>query len=62
VTSDGARRFRAALTGQVSHVHDVLSDPDYRFSEGSRLGGYRSLLSVPLLREQEVIGVLSRRR
>jgi len=50
---------RAALTGQVSHVHDVLSDPDYRFSEGSRLGGYRSLLSVPLLREQQVIGVFS---
>jgi two-component system NtrC family sensor kinase len=50
---------RAAATGRIAHYPDVLSDPDYRFSEGQRLGRYRSLLSVPLLRGQEVIGVFS---
>jgi GAF domain-containing protein len=48
---------RAAASGKVEHLPDVLADPDYRLSEGQRLGGYRSLLSVPLLREGEVIGV-----
>jgi signal transduction histidine kinase len=50
---------RAAFTGQVAHFPDVLADPTYRFSEGQRFGGYRAMLSVPLLREQEVIGVFS---
>jgi GAF domain-containing protein len=50
---------RAAFTGQVAHFPDVLADPEYRLSEGQRLGGYRALLSIPLLREGEVVGVFS---
>ena len=50
---------RAALTGKVAHFPDVLENPDYRLSEGQRLGGYRALLSVPLLREKDVLGVFS---
>ena len=50
---------RAAFTGQVAHFPDVLADPDYRLSEGQRLGGYRTILSIPLFREKEVIGVFS---
>ena len=48
---------RAASTGEVSHIPDVLQDPDYLLSEAQRLGGYRSNLAVPLLRESKVIGV-----
>ena len=48
---------RAAGTGVVSHIPDVLQDPDYRLTEGQRLGGYRANLAVPLLREQKLIGV-----
>jgi two-component system, NtrC family, sensor kinase len=48
---------RAAATGVVSHIPDVLQDPDYRLTEAQRLGGYRANLAVPLLREQRVIGV-----
>ena len=48
---------RAASTGVVSHLPDVLQDPDYRLTEAQRLGGYRANLAVPLLREQKVIGV-----
>ena len=50
---------RAFSTGRVVHFPDVLADPDYRLSEVQRLGGYRSLLAVPLLRERETIGVFS---
>jgi GAF domain-containing protein len=50
---------RAFSTGRVAHFPDVLADPDYRLSEAQRLGGFRSLLAVPLLREQEAIGVFS---
>jgi GAF domain-containing protein len=50
---------RAAFTGQVAHFPDVLADPEYRLIEGQRLGGYRTLLSIPLLREGEVVGIFS---
>ena len=50
---------RAALTGQVAHFHDVMADPSYRFNEGQRILGHRSLLSIPLLREQELVGTFS---
>jgi two-component system, NtrC family, sensor kinase len=50
---------RAALTRKVAHFPDVLADPEYHLDEGQRLGGYRALLSVPLLREGEVVGVFS---
>ena len=50
---------RAAFTRQVAHFPDVLAEPEYRLNEGQRLGGYRALLSIPLLREGEVVGVFS---
>src|SRR5262249_17864272 len=48
---------RAALSGKVEHVPDVLADPAYQY--GQHLGGYRSLIAVPLLRAGEVIGVFT---
>jgi two-component system, NtrC family, sensor kinase len=50
---------RAAQTRSVVHIPDVLADPDYRFSEGQRLGQYRAMLSVPMLREDRLVGVFS---
>ena len=48
---------RTALEGKVVHVPDVLADPEYTFLEGQKLGGYRSNIGVPLLRDGAVIGV-----
>jgi two-component system NtrC family sensor kinase len=48
---------RVALEGKSIHNPDVLADPDYRASEYQRLGNYRTMLGIPLLREGATIGV-----
>src|SRR5262245_48456480 len=47
---------RVALEGKIVHIPDVLADPDYVFPKGQQLGGYRSNLGVPLLRDGVPIG------
>ena len=46
------------MEGKIVHIPDVLADPEYTYLEGQRLGGFRTLLGVPLLREGTPIGVL----
>ncbi|MBV9518175.1 MAG: GAF domain-containing protein, partial [Hyphomicrobiales bacterium] len=48
---------RVALEGKAIHIPDVLADPNYTASEYQRLGNYRTMLGVPLLREGKLIGV-----
>ncbi|TGD97336.1 GAF domain-containing protein [Methylobacterium nonmethylotrophicum] len=51
---------RAAVTGEIDHVPDILADPELTSAaELHRIGGYRATLNVPLVREGAVIGVLS---
>ncbi len=51
---------RTALEGKIVHIPDVLADPEYTFFlEGQNLGGYRTNLGVPLLREGVPIGVFA---
>jgi signal transduction histidine kinase len=40
------------------HIHDVLADEEFRFKEAARIGGLRTTLGVPLLREGVPIGVM----
>jgi two-component system NtrC family sensor kinase len=47
------------LEGAVVHIPDVETDRDYNFQEGQRLGGFRSLLGVPMLRQGVPIGVIT---
>src|SRR2546425_8997485 len=47
---------RALLEGTAIQSPDVLADPEYTLLEGQRLGGFRTLLGVPLLREGTPIG------
>jgi two-component system, NtrC family, sensor kinase len=49
---------RTAFEGKVVHVHDVNSDPEYTWSEAQQLGGYRTVLGVPLLRDGSPGGVI----
>jgi GAF domain-containing protein len=49
---------RAALEGKIIHIPDVLEDPEYTNWEAQKIGHFRSVLGVPLLREGVSIGVL----
>ena len=55
--TSGSAAGRALLEGQIVHIPDVETDPDYTFTAKS-LGDYRTILAVPMLREGEAIGVL----
>jgi signal transduction histidine kinase/DNA-binding response OmpR family regulator len=59
----GSAVGRVLLEGSIAHIPDVLADPEYAYAEAQRLGGYRTVLAVPLLRQGNPIGVifLSRR-
>jgi class 3 adenylate cyclase/CheY-like chemotaxis protein len=50
---------RVALVGVPMSVDDVLADPDYAATEGTRIGGYRTLLGVPIQQDGAVSGVLA---
>jgi GAF domain-containing protein len=49
---------RVLLEGKSIQIPDVLADPEYSLREAQRLGGFRTHLGVPLLREGSPIGVM----
>lgn len=53
---------RAAALREVVQIPDVEQDPSYRLRDVMQRFGFRALLSVPLLREERVIGGLVVRR
>ncbi|HEY7248371.1 MAG TPA: GAF domain-containing protein [Xanthobacteraceae bacterium] len=55
---------RAARTKQVAHVVDIKSLPDYVagdpfFVSAVELAGFRTVVSVPMLNENELVGIIS---
>ena len=58
VPERGLASGRALLEGRLVHIPDAKADPEYTFLEGQRLGRYRTILAVPMLREGTPIGVL----
>ena len=55
----GTATGRALLEKRVIHIPDVKADPEYTLVEGQRLGDYRTVLAVPMLREGVPLGVLT---
>lgn len=55
----GTSTGRAVLERRPVHIPDVELDDEYEHREAQRLGGFKSLLSVPMFLRDEVIGVLS---
>jgi GAF domain-containing protein len=55
----GSAMGRALLEGRAVHIPDVLADPDYALKEAQKLGGYRTMLGVPMMREGSAMGVLT---
>ena len=58
VPERGSAGGRALLEGVVIHIPDVQADAEYTLTEAQRLGGFRTMLSVPMLREGVPIGVI----
>ena len=59
VPERGTATGRALLEGRIVHIPDVQTDPEYTFLEAQKLGGFHTILSVPMLREGTPIGVLA---
>ena len=55
----GSATGRALLEGRLVHIPDVQADPEYTFVEAQKFGDFRTILSVPMLREGAAIGVLA---
>jgi signal transduction histidine kinase len=55
----GSALGRVLLEGRVIHIPDVQADREYTFLEAQKLGGFRTTLGVPMLREGIPIGVLA---
>jgi signal transduction histidine kinase/putative methionine-R-sulfoxide reductase with GAF domain len=49
---------RAVMELQPVHILDVLADPEFKLKEAAIVGGLRTTLGVPLLREGVPIGVM----
>jgi two-component system, NtrC family, sensor kinase len=48
---------RALLERATVQILDAQTDPEYKLSKAQKLGGYRTMLGAPLLREGTPIGV-----
>jgi two-component system, NtrC family, sensor kinase len=59
VPQRGDASSRALLEGKFVHIADVLADKEYKFADAQRLGHFRTVLAVPMLREGVPIGVLA---
>jgi GAF domain-containing protein len=55
----GSMTARAVLTRSVVHVPDVLADIEFDLTESARTSRVRSVLSVPMLRDGQVVGAIT---
>jgi two-component system NtrC family sensor kinase len=50
---------RAAINRQVARIDDAWTDPLYEKKQEAKVGGIRSIIGVPLMREGEPVGVIA---
>jgi PAS domain S-box-containing protein len=53
----GTATGRVAVERRAVHIPDALQDPEYTNREGLEIVGARTLLGIPLLREEALIGI-----
>jgi len=55
----GSVAGRTASERRTVHVHDVLAEPGYQMLDLQSLQDYRTVLAVPMLRENALLGVIT---
>ena len=50
---------RAALERRTVHIHDVTAEPGYQYLGVQSQEGFRTVLAVPMLREETLLGVIT---
>jgi class 3 adenylate cyclase len=55
----GTLTARVGMERRTIQIPDVLADPDYNYWEAQRLSQFRTILGVPLLRGDVLLGVLT---
>jgi PAS domain S-box-containing protein len=55
----GTLSGRVMLERRAVHIPDVLQDPTYTYTEAQKILGYRTMLGIPLLREETLVGVFT---
>jgi GAF domain-containing protein len=58
IPDEGSVIGRAVAEGRVIQIPDVLADPEYSRTERQRIGGFRTVLGIPLVRDKTPIGVI----
>jgi len=58
----GSLTGRVMLEGKIIQIEDALAEPNFQMVEAARIGGARTMLGVPLLREGTPIGVINLQR
>ena len=58
VPTGGSVLGRAVLEGRAVQRADIQAEPNYVLIEGARIGGFRTVLGVPLMRDGTPIGVI----
>jgi signal transduction histidine kinase len=53
---------RAVMQGRMIHIADVLADAEFKLKDAAIIGGIRTILGVPLLREGTPVGVITLQR
>jgi len=59
VPERGSLVGRVGLDRRATQITDVLADPDYGQTEAQRVAGFRTIMGVPMLLDDVVVGVLS---
>src|SRR5262249_6434101 len=55
----GSLAARTVFERRIIHVSDALAEPGYNVSQQAAESGYRSVLSVPMMREGTVLGTIT---
>jgi two-component system, NtrC family, sensor kinase len=50
---------RQVRAGEFAQYRDAWSDSDYLYKAVAKLGGYRAIIVIPMMREDELVGIFS---